>query len=317
MLFTIIVPVYNVEQYLEECVTSLIMQNYDDYEIILVDDGSTDKSGKMCDDFALQNSRIKVIHQENGGLSRARNTGILNSNGEYLVFVDSDDWIESNSLYGFSEIINKSHPEVIETTLLDEYENETRNPDASFSEYLQEEFTRERAQNWIIRLSRSMWPAPKRICNSEFIKNNSLYFAEGRVQEDIDWTTRLVCIAKTYEGYSKPWYHYRRRREGSISNVYNSKYITDAIELAAEDRKYIKKDVQYTIDLFDKQMIAVYSCINMYKHCQKEDKEIVCTCLEKNAWILEYTPLTKHKIFKFAVKMLGVRRAMNILAKIG
>lgn len=93
---SVVVPVYNVEQYLKRCVDSIINQNYPNIEIILVDDGSKDSSGKLCDFFAKQDKRIKVIHQTNGGLSSARNTGIENASGYYINFLDSDDELLPN-----------------------------------------------------------------------------------------------------------------------------------------------------------------------------------------------------------------------------
>lgn len=93
-LISIIVPVYNVEQYVGKCLDSLINQIYKNIEVIVIDDGSTDKSGEICDQYALKDSRIKIIHKQNGGLSSARNVGIINSKGEYLSFVDSDDYVD-------------------------------------------------------------------------------------------------------------------------------------------------------------------------------------------------------------------------------
>lgn len=94
VLISVIVPVYNVEEYLPRCVDSILAQTYQNLEIILVDDGTKDASDKICDDYAAKDPRIKVIHKENGGLSSARNAGIDIAKGEYLGFVDSDDWIE-------------------------------------------------------------------------------------------------------------------------------------------------------------------------------------------------------------------------------
>ena len=95
-MISIIVPVYNMEKYLTQCVSSLINQNYKDVEIILVDDGSTDASPQMCDEFAKQDDRIKVIHKTNGGQGSARNMGLDIANGEYISFIDSDDWVDIN-----------------------------------------------------------------------------------------------------------------------------------------------------------------------------------------------------------------------------
>ena len=92
-MLSVIVPVYNTEKYLGDCIDSILAQSYDDFEIILVDDGSTDKSGTICDEYAERNNRVKVIHQENGGVTNARKTGVRNACGTYFSFLDSDDWI--------------------------------------------------------------------------------------------------------------------------------------------------------------------------------------------------------------------------------
>lgn len=96
--FTVIVPVYNVESHLKKCIDSLLKQTYKDFEILLIDDGSTDESGQICDDYAKKDNRVRVIHQDNGGLSVARNTGVKNARGEWVSFVDGDDWIEPDTM---------------------------------------------------------------------------------------------------------------------------------------------------------------------------------------------------------------------------
>lgn len=105
---SVIVPVYNVEKYLERCVNSLLQQTYENLEIILVDDGSKDRSGKICDALREKSSKIKVIHKENGGLSSARNKGLEIAEGEYIGFVDSDDWI-SNDMYEYLLSLSKEY----------------------------------------------------------------------------------------------------------------------------------------------------------------------------------------------------------------
>lgn len=96
--FSIIVPVYNVEQYLENCINSVLNQSFRNFQLILVDDGSKDSSGEICDRFAQKDSRVKVIHKPNAGVSAARNTGIDIATGQFICFIDSDDWIESEYL---------------------------------------------------------------------------------------------------------------------------------------------------------------------------------------------------------------------------
>ena len=114
MQFSIVIPVYNVAPYLRECVDSVLAQNSTDYEIILVDDGSTDNSPAICDEYAEKYSQIKVIHKANGGLSDARNFGIKKAQGDYLMFLDSDDfWNRENVLLDLHNIIKENNPDLI------------------------------------------------------------------------------------------------------------------------------------------------------------------------------------------------------------
>lgn len=111
-LISVIVPIYNVEKYLNKCIESIINQSYSNLEIILVDDGSKDSSGIMCDSYILKDKRIKVIHKENGGLSDARNVGLDKAKGEYIVFIDSDDWIDEKMIEILYNIIKKNNSDI-------------------------------------------------------------------------------------------------------------------------------------------------------------------------------------------------------------
>lgn len=115
---SIIIPVYNVERYLERCVQSILTQSYTDYEVILVDDGSTDRSGVLCDELALRDSRIRVFHQVNGGQGGARNTGLKYALGKYIWFIDSDDYISENSLACIIEQIERTQVELLLFSLI-------------------------------------------------------------------------------------------------------------------------------------------------------------------------------------------------------
>ena len=110
---SIIVPIYNVEQYLKRCVDSILAQTFKDFELILVDDGSPDSCPFICDEYARIDSRIKVIHKANGGLSDARNAGLEMAMGNYIAFVDSDDWIASDTYEYLYELIKKNKADVV------------------------------------------------------------------------------------------------------------------------------------------------------------------------------------------------------------
>lgn len=123
----IIIPVYNVEKYLRRCIASVLLQSFQDFEIILVNDGSTDQSGKICDEYARMDSRITVIHKENGGLSEARNYGLDRNNNEYIVFVDSDDYIDSRYLEILYCIMQEKHADIAICYSTDINEDEKQN----------------------------------------------------------------------------------------------------------------------------------------------------------------------------------------------
>lgn len=115
-MFSVIVPVYNTEKYLRRCVDSILAQTFTDFELLLINDGSSDNSGAICDEYAEKDSRVRVFHKENGGVSSARNLGLDNARGEWITFVDSDDWVESNWLYCFSTKINQIGTEYLIVT---------------------------------------------------------------------------------------------------------------------------------------------------------------------------------------------------------
>ena len=121
-MISVIVPVYNVEKYLERCVKSIAAQTYKDLEILLIDDGSTDKSGEMCDDFQQTDSRIKAFHKQNGGLSDARNYGIEHSAGEFISFVDSDDYIDEKMLETLHRLITENDADLAVCSAMDVFE---------------------------------------------------------------------------------------------------------------------------------------------------------------------------------------------------
>lgn len=128
-MISIIIPIYKVEQYLDECVTSIINQTYKDLEIILVDDGSPDYCPQMCDEWAKKDSRIKVVHKENGGLSSARNAGLAVANGEYIGFVDSDDYVDWTMYEDLMQVMNQNEKTMVVSSPI------IRNTDGVFTPY--------------------------------------------------------------------------------------------------------------------------------------------------------------------------------------
>lgn len=188
---SVVVPVYNVENYIDRCVSSILSQTYTNIEIILVDDGSNDSSGTKCDDLAHKDSRIKVFHKINGGLASARNTGILLCSGEYLCFVDSDDWIAPDTIeYCVSLIsINDETIDVVEygMTEINKYSLDIKQPKEKIKtlngkDILQFLMYYSTKTDMYFSACRCMY-------KTSLVQNN--LFVEGKINEDISWKYKV------------------------------------------------------------------------------------------------------------------------------
>lgn len=210
-LISVIIPVYNVEKYLRECLDSVLAQTYTNLEILLVDDGSTDGSGAICDEYAGKDSRIRVIHQENGGLSAARNAGLRAAKGSYIEFVDSDDWIDRNLLKSQMDAIQQHHVSIAATTIhLEEETPSCQSIVASGTDI----FLRSVGSDSIKINGWFFWSACGRLFDAALLEG--LYFPEGVVNEDVDFTPKVFFRADSVCIMDTGMYFYRNR-EGSIT----------------------------------------------------------------------------------------------------
>jgi glycosyltransferase involved in cell wall biosynthesis len=228
---SVIVPVYKVENYLPKCVDSIISQTYKDFEIILVDDGSPDNCPSICDDYARRDTRVKVIHKQNGGLSDARNAGIRAAKGDYIVFLDSDDWIEEDSLKGIADIAGQKNPDVIVGNI--KYMDETGGE--SISGYIGKAEAIEKGIDSAVSYFSKFgiyWPAFRFIPKKSFIDEKKLFFYEGILHEDMQWVARLVAVARSFALFKDKFYCYRTVREGSITRNKTYKNYSDMVKIS-------------------------------------------------------------------------------------
>lgn len=190
---TIIVPVYNVEKYLRRCVDSLLSQTYSNIEIILVDDGSPDGSPDICDEYAQKESSIKVVHKKNGGLSSARNAGIEAASGDYLTFVDSDDWIASDTIQYSLNKMKEHSADVIQNEFKMVYSQDDaiENP----SEIVETFEGKEILQHY---LRQSTIDGSYSVCRCLFPREaiKPVRFREGKINEDIDFKYKVLSNCK-------------------------------------------------------------------------------------------------------------------------
>lgn len=226
-LITFIIPVYNVEKYLSKCVSSVLAQSYSNIEVLLVDDGSTDKSGELCDSFAKTDTRVHVIHKRNGGLSSARNEGLDFAHGNLIAFIDSDDYVSpfmAEKLLSAMQNTNSdlamcyfSYTDEDENFLADFVDN-TR-----FGEYTTEELLRKLAAGWT--LGALAW---NKLYKRELFDNN-IRFTEGRIAEDELIAHHLLSQVKKAVVIPDVLCFYRQRK-GSITNSTFTKKNLDSID---------------------------------------------------------------------------------------
>lgn len=221
MFLSIIVPVYNVKAYLERCVESLLRQDLErsDYEIILVDDGSTDGSESLCDELAARETNIRVIHKENGGLSSARNAGIAVAGGDYIQFVDSDDYLMPSVLKGLREQIESQNLDILRYN----YQNVNEAGEVFEPNKVSKPFTDysttvcDGATFLTERLGYACY-ACQFIVRTELLRNGSGTFTEGIYFEDVDWTPRILLQAQRVASTDTMVYNYLFRT-GSITRT--------------------------------------------------------------------------------------------------
>lgn len=267
-LISIIVPVYNTEKYLDQCIQSVLAQTYTHWELLLIDDGSTDSSGVICDKYAEQDSRIKAFHKANGGASSARNLGLDNATGEWITFVDSDDWVDK-SLY--NEMINKADDEhsdiVVSGVYIERYDSEVQPLECSIDfKYIRS------LQNFRMIEGGIYSSLCNKLFRREYINKHQLSFDPKLHMWDDLW---FVLRARLYDPNislsSNSYYHYRVDSSNSItkqsrqrkieSQLHCAELISNFISQHSEMRRYkpigdfLKfraKDALFDIQAYDK-----------------------------------------------------------------
>lgn len=230
MLVSIIIPVYNVEKYLDKCVTSVLNQSYRNIEVILINDGSIDKSLEICKELQRSDNRVKVIDKENGGLSSARNAGLKQALGEYVLFLDSDDYYDD--IDGLNQLILSLTKEKVDVLNFHykKYFEESREFQKVFSDVNISEFYSLRSYNerllWLISNSQYIASACNKLIKRELLIDNNLFFEDGLLSEDIEWTLKLAICSKSIGIHNSDFYVYRQR-SNSITHTVSDKHIHD------------------------------------------------------------------------------------------
>ncbi len=228
---SIIVPIYKVEKYLKECLDSILCQIYRDLQIILVDDGSPDGCGAICDEYALLDDRIVVIHSQNGGLSVARNKGLALCEGEYVLFLDSDDFLEQNAVEVLYRIAEKDKLDILLYDAISFDETSANVPKTEINKYIRTNdysSIRTGAEMFLDMLRNDEYRSPVQyyFYNRKFIETNNLTFHEGILHEDEEFNFFAMLNARRVKHIPEVLYHHRFRADSIMGakSTYKNTY---------------------------------------------------------------------------------------------
>ena len=242
-LISVIVPVYKVEAYLDRCVQSIVDQTYRNLEIILVDDGSPDRCPAMCDAWAEKDSRIKVIHKENGGLSDARNAGMAVATGEFIGFVDSDDYIARNMYQLLYDRLISDGSDIAACGVKMVFEDGS--PARQLTKSGSCVLDRNAALEAVVRESWLKQPVWYKLYKTAMIRD--ILFPAGKCHEDVFWTWQAVIRANRVSVFDTPCYFYVQRRGSIMSETYSLRRL-DAVEAKQQRLNYLEKEFPQLAD---------------------------------------------------------------------
>lgn len=321
IFFSIIIPVYNIKKYIQECVESVLCQSYKNYEVLLIDDGSTDGSGVECDKYAEESPKVKVIHKKNGGISSARNTGIEKSEGKYIIFLDGDDyWSDIYALEKIHEAVMETYAEIIvfqgfeinelsgkKARISNNYVGEMREKIYDGKEYLKTVLTgRENFYwyAWLYAIQRSYWH-----------ENGFLFNEKTRAFEDVELMYSVLLECSQIKVIDFPFYHYRTNRNGSLTTAHNISLIQDILKVAdkilIQTKKLKEKELQEIVQNHFSH--NYYLCCILINDLEKEEYKLAMKELKEKRWMMKYTYKGKDRLLRFIINIVGVDLAVKLL----
>lgn len=314
-MISIVIPVYNVAPYLERCVQSVLRQTYKNLEVILVDDGSTDGSGELCDHLALTDPRIRVKHQENQGLSGARNTGIRYATGEYIAFIDSDDeWLLNDGLEQLVKINNEGK-DLIVFKGVNIWKDGRRVPFGDYDlAHISQLSNAQSVFSHLVETQLFQMSACFLLVRRKLLIDDELYFPSGLISEDVQWSlilwqhVRSVCMTNLeFYGY----HHHSNSISTTVSlRVYES-----------YDKMFSYWKVQCDKGCINATAIRTYlsllwvSISYVYYKLKTGEKPIAFSILQQHADLLLFATTTKPKRVAKILKLLGVKNTVAFLGR--
>lgn len=317
MFFSIILPVYNVEKYLEECVDSILGQTFKDFEVVLVNDGSKDSSPAICDAYADRDSRVKVIHKENGGQSTARNMGLENACGDYVIYLDSDDFITSETF--FEDIYNKIQETDSDIVLYkySKFFDDTKTLDkCTFTLDFAENITdSDEMLETLVKKDAYYGMAWVKAFRRTMAIKNGVVFDTNLICEDMDWYFNLVLCAEKISAIDKSYIAYRQRA-GSVTSSLKLRNLTDYIFTMEKWKEKIESSPisERKKDALRGALAKYYSNMFItYVRVKDKEKKKHIRRIKEIADILDYSKSSRPQQIRKVYKLVGFKGVITML----
>lgn len=264
---SIIVPVYNVEKYLRRCLDSIVAQTFTDWECICVDDGSPDNSGKILDEYASKDQRFVIIHKENGGVSSARNAGLDIARGEWIGFVDSDDWIEVDYIETMLDTAERESADIVVCDYWNNFDKKQVDMTVALDTSSKETILKQYMKTQLFM--NSVW---NKIFKSSFIIEQKLSFPLNiSICEDLLFSFEACYKAKKVVKINELLYHYSQINKSSATKNYKTSYIDDKIYVTEKIEKLLENEhlkyqrLIYSFEIYSKLPLLIHKNIRDYK----------------------------------------------------
>lgn len=319
--FSIIIPIYNTEKELSRCLDSILNQEYPNYEIILVDDGSRDRSGELCDQYARKNKQIKVVHQENAGCSADRNAGVNVAKGDFLIFVDSDDMWEGTE--GLSKLAQTAMENENADVLLFGIRiyKEDGTPEKELQPNLPLTCSPEKGtvlRHLVYRYQYVSASYCKAISRDMFLKND-LYFVKGLLSEDIEWSARVMIASRQIAVCHVSIYKRIRRGNGSITSQIGERNIRDILASLEKGIPYaeIHAESPHLLMLYYEYWSYQYAMLLCLLSIVKDSQEYLAFIerMKKLSWLLKFHHVPKVRLVNIAYRILGIKKTVLLLGR--
>lgn len=313
--FSIIVPIYKVENFLEKCIESVLQQTFLKYELILVNDGSPDKCGVIADNFAKKDHRIKVIHKKNGGLSEARNFGLMQATGKYILFLDSDDyWDDIDALQKLSIALEKQNSDILIFGCKD-FDVQRKEFVSKKTEFDLSIFQNDKKEIVEYLLKNNIFPGAAWILTvkKSILTNNNIQFRIGVKAEDIEWLISIFINAQKIDAINECFYVYLKNRQNSITATPDSKSILGILHAIDSWKLKLKSEKSPLLSFLQYQYFIAIMILN---NKNLENRKLIFSELKKHKDLLNisYSYTTKAKLLASFIRFFGLLKSSKILA---